>query len=72
MPNELDSQNLDAITLSEVEKVRHLAGQIKDNRQFRKILKSAKPTMREEVYNMIAPHLSFKPWPYNLIRLFHA
>lgn len=41
-----------------------LAGQITSNKQLRHILRQAKPGLRLQVFEKIAPHLTFEPWPY--------
>lgn len=45
-----------------------LARQVRDNPQFRDILKQAAPNMRRAVYDRIKPYLRFKPKPYFLFK----
>jgi hypothetical protein len=52
----------------EQKEMRRLAAQIRDNKQLRHILKSAKPELRKLVYEEMKPHLSFTPKPYLLLK----
>lgn len=48
--------------------VRFYARTVQNNRQLRKIIRDIDPKMREAVYNLIAPHLKFKPLSYLLLK----
>jgi len=50
-----------------LEQVEKLAPQIRDNKHFREILKSADPRFRQSVYEQLKPLLKFKAKPYFLL-----
>jgi hypothetical protein len=50
---------------AEVEQIKVLAQKIRNTKHFRAILKDARPDLREEVYDLIAPLLEFKPPPFS-------
>jgi hypothetical protein len=43
------------------ERIKELAATIKNNKQLRKIIRNAKPNLREQVYMMIIQHIRFVP-----------
>lgn len=49
-------------------RVEALAAQIVDNHQLRRLLRSTKPEMRREVFELIKPFLVFEPKPYLLLK----
>jgi hypothetical protein len=54
--------------VSETTSLREMAKAVKDNRQFRAILRSAKPAFRRAVYDQLAPLMKFKVKPYLLLK----
>jgi len=50
-------------------RVKGLAGLIHDNQHFYRILMSAAPELREELYAEIAQYLSFRPMSYRLLMM---
>jgi len=49
---------------AEAEQIKVLAKKIRNTKHFRAILQDARPDLREEVYDLVAPLLEFQPPPY--------
>lgn len=49
---------------TELERVKALCAKISDNKELRKKLRQSPTHLREAVYELIAPHLSFQALPY--------
>ena len=50
---------------TEIEQIKDLVKKIKNTKHFRAILTDARPDLREEVYDLIAPLLKFQPPPFS-------
>ena len=44
-----------------------LAGKVHNNEQLRELLRQAQPSRRRDVYNMILPHLKFRPLGFSML-----
>lgn len=49
-------------------RIQMLAKGIRNNRELRRVVRQADPALREAVYNMIVPHLKFRPHSFLLTK----
>jgi hypothetical protein len=46
-----------------------LAPKIRNNKQLRQIIRDIDASQRKALYDLLKPHLSFKPLPYGLMNI---
>lgn len=48
--------------------IKLMAGSITDNIRFRRFIRALAPLNRKRVYEAFRPHVSFKPWPFWMMK----
>ena len=56
-----------ALSNTELEQIKTLVKQVRNTKHFRQILQSAKPALRRQVYELIAPLLGFEAPPFDIM-----
>ena len=67
--DELEAVHADEVadTNTALFRIQMLAKGIRNNRELRRVVRSAEPPLQEGVYAMIVPHLKFTPLPFERI-----